>query len=160
MSLNNANASGLVRSLVDAEPEQVNQTVLDLRGYRSSAVPKLRKVLKGTWKTEDSERARLHARIALVEEDPSLIPDLIDDLTHSKNTYATYIGAALNRSKEPVQAQLISILRDSNQRLDERYRAGAVLADFKTMSGEWTELDHAVIADGLVSDDETYLTVA
>jgi formylglycine-generating enzyme required for sulfatase activity len=153
--------AGLVDTLTNAEPAQIPEIVKQL-----NANPQIVQVaeeylaprLATEAKTADEQRARLHARLASVARDPSLVEPLVEELVTGKVNYVLPIRQLLKPSAAKLSESLQSLLQDDKADPKRRFRAALALADYVPTSDEatWTESHRAFVAQQLVSSNAEF----
>jgi serine/threonine protein kinase/formylglycine-generating enzyme required for sulfatase activity len=103
-------------------------------------------------------QARLHARLASVSRDPSLVEPLLDEFFTAKETYLLPIRELLRPAAPKFRDSLVTMLRDEKVDRQRRFRAALALADYVPVADEafWTESDCALVAQQLVSSNAEY----
>ncbi|MFO0384286.1 MAG: protein kinase domain-containing protein [Pirellula sp.] len=153
--------AGLVDTLTNAEPTQIPEIVKQLNANPQVAqvaeeylAPKL--TVDG--KTPDDQRARLHARLASVARDPSLVEPLVDELLTRKADYILPIRQLLKPSVTKIRESLQGLLQDEKADPQRRFRAALALADYVPPSDKetWTESHQAFVAQQLVSSNAEF----
>ena len=86
---------GLVGRLVSAEPNQIPDIVKQLDANPQVASTFLSPLVSRTATTPDEKRSQLHARLAMVSRDPSLVDPLAEELLKGKVTYVAPIRQQL-----------------------------------------------------------------
>jgi serine/threonine protein kinase/formylglycine-generating enzyme required for sulfatase activity len=152
---------GLVDTLTNAEPAQIPQIVTQLNAdpqdaqvAREYLAPKL----TADGKTTDEQRARLHARLASVSRDSSLVEPLVDELLTGKVNYVLPIRQLLKPSVSKIRETLKSVLIDEKANPQRRFRAALALADYLPPSDEatWSESHRTFVAQQLVASNAEF----
>ncbi len=108
--------------------------------------------------TVDEKRSQLHARLAMVSRDKSLVEPLLEELLANK---VAYIGP-IRQQLRPYAGQLAeksrAILRDEKAGIQRRFRAALALADYvpESDADSWTEQDLQFVAGQLVVENSEF----
>ena len=111
---------GLIDSLVTAEPEQLPAIVELLDEKPELSASFLGPLVSAEAETPDEKRARLHASLATVSRDPSLLVGLKEELLTNKVAYVGPIRELLRPYADELSDEFWTILRNKN---DDRERA-------------------------------------
>ena len=143
---------GLVGTLLRAEPAQVPVIVKELESNQAVAAALLSPLILVDAKTVDERRSLLHARLAMVSRDKSLVEPLLEELLTSKVTYIGPIREQLRPYAGELTERLRAILRDNTADANRRFRAATALADFipQSESALWTDTDLQLVAEQLL----------
>jgi formylglycine-generating enzyme required for sulfatase activity len=149
---------GLVGRLVSAEPYQLPGIARELDGYPEVAETFLSPLLSARATTIDEHRAQLHARIASVSRDSSLIEPLVEELLTGRVTYVVPIRERLRPSTARLTERFRALLRDDKGDPQRRFRAALALADAMpdSAAAAWTEHELRFVAEQLVSANPEY----
>jgi eukaryotic-like serine/threonine-protein kinase len=144
---------GLVGQLIRADPNQLPEIVSLLAENPEVARPMLAPLLLTEAKTADEKRAQLHARLALVASDRSLLAELKEELLTCRVSYAGPIRALLRPYASELTDEYRKLLRDENASPESRFGAALALADFTpdSESASWTDPQLTFVARQLVS---------
>ncbi len=144
--------AGLVDTLTNAEPAQIPEIIKQLDANSEIAGEYLAPHLATEGKTLDEQRARLHARLASVARDPSLVEPLVEELLTGKVNYVLPIRQLLKPLAAKPSKLLKSVLIDEKADPLSRFRAALALADYVPSSDDttWTELNRTFVAQQLV----------
>jgi serine/threonine protein kinase/formylglycine-generating enzyme required for sulfatase activity len=144
---------GLVGRLVSAEPNQLKNVIEELDANAEIAATYLSPLLAKQAETLDEKRSQLHARMAAVARDKSLIEPLLEELLSNKVTYLGPIRQQLRLYAGDLSERLWAILRDETAAVDRRFRAAVALADYVPQSeaSSWSSEDLTFVARQLVS---------
>jgi serine/threonine protein kinase len=153
--------AGLVDTLTNAEPSQIPGIVKQLNAnpqVAQVAEEYLTPKLSADGKTPGEQRARLHARLASVARDPSLVDPLVEELLTGKESYVLPIRQLLRPSAAKVIESLQSLLQDEKADPKRRFRAALALADYVPPSDEatWSESHRTFVAKELVSSNAEF----
>ncbi len=143
---------GLVGRLVSAEPTQLSQIVKELDMNPEVATNFLSPLVSGDAKTIDERRSQLHARLATVSRDKSLVEPLLEELLTNKVAYIDPIRQQLRPYAGELIENLRAILRDEKAAPNRRFRAAVALADYipESEASSWTDQDLKFVAGQLV----------
>jgi hypothetical protein len=143
----------LVGRLVTAEPSQLPDIVKELDANPELAAKFLSPLVSKDAKTIDEKLTQLHARLALVSRDPSLIEPLVEDFLTSKVTYVLPIRQQLRAFASQLTERFREVLRDKHVTSQHRFRAALALADYvpESEATSWSEQDLRYVAEQLVS---------
>jgi formylglycine-generating enzyme required for sulfatase activity/ABC-type iron transport system FetAB ATPase subunit len=151
---------GLVGELENADPAQLLDIVKELDANPAMAATYLSPLLsqQNETLTPDDKRARLHARLATVSRDPSLVEPLVEELLNGKVTYVLPIRQLLRPSSATLTEKFRSLLRDENADAQRRFRAALALADYVPSSeaASWSDQDLKFVAAQLVSSNAEF----
>lgn len=153
---------GLVGRLKSADPTQVPEIVRELDANRAVAATYLSPLLSSEPKSMDEKRSRLHALLATVGRDKSLIEPLLEELlTNNKVAYIGPIRQQLRPYAGELTEKLWAILRDEKADANRRFRAATALAGYvpESESASWTESDLQFVAEQLVSTNADFQPV-
>jgi eukaryotic-like serine/threonine-protein kinase len=144
---------GLVGRLVSAEPNQLPSVIEELDKNSEIAATYLSPLLTKQAEMLDEKRSQLHARLASVARDKSLIEPLLEELLTNKVTYLGPIRQQLRPYAGELSGELWGILRDETALADRRFRAAVALADYVPQSeaSSWSSEDLTFVARQLVS---------
>ena len=152
---NAALASGLVESLAKSEPSQIPLLIEELDRVRWWAEPKLRQQLISTGESLTAKRTRLHAQMALVGRDSSLVAPLREEMLENHVSYVGPIRSILSPFASELRADLDAILHNPSEDTDDdrRFRAAIALAEYVPVSetNAWSESDLQFVAQELVT---------
>ena len=146
---------GLVGRLVSAEPTQIPDIVKQLDANPQVASTFLSPLVSQTATTLDEKRAQLHARLAMVARDSSLVDPLAEELLTGKVTYVLPIRQQLRPAATVLTEKFRGILPDEKADIPRRFRAALALADYvpESDAASWTEQDLKIVADQLVASN-------
>ena len=150
--------AGLVETLTKAEPREIPSIVQQLDGKSQLASEYLARYLTSEAKSLDQQRARLHARLASVSRDPSLVEPLLEEYFTTKETYLLPIRELLRPVATKLKDSLVTLLRDEKADSQRRFRAALALADYVPVTDDefWTASDCKFVAQQLVSSNAEY----
>jgi formylglycine-generating enzyme required for sulfatase activity len=149
---------GLVGRLVSAEPNQLPDIVKALDANPEVAAPFLSPLLSANATTPDEKRAQLHARLAIVSRDPSLVDPLVEELLLGKVTYVIPIRRQLRPAAIELTERFHDILGNETAEPQRRFRAALALADYipESEAASWSEQDLKFVAEQLVSSNAEF----
>ena len=149
---------GLVGQLVSAEPSQIPNIVRQLDLNPQVASTFLSPLLSRTATTQDEKRNQLHARLAMVSRDPSLVLPLAEELLTGKVTYVAPIRHQLRPAALALTEKFRGILRDAKADSQRRFRAALALADYvpESDAASWTEQELKIAAEQLVASNAEF----
>ena len=149
---------GLVGRLVSAEPNQLPDIVKELDANPEVAAAYLSPLLSQPGQTLDEKRSQLHARLATVARDPSLVEPLKEELLTGKVTYVMPIRQLLRPSSSTLTEQFRGELRNEKAEPQRRFRAALALADYipESEAASWSEQDLKFVAEQLVSSNAEF----
>ena len=149
---------GLVGRLVSAEPNQLPDIVKELDANREVAATFLSPLVSVNAQTPDEKRKQLHARLAMVSRDPSLVEPLAEELLTGKVTYVAPIRQQLRPAATQLAEKFRAILRDERAGAERRFRAALALADDvpEAQAALWTEQDLKLVAEQLVASNAEF----
>lgn len=147
---------GLVGRLVSAEPSQVPDVVAQLDANPELAATFLAPLASGKATTIEEKRSQLHARLAMVGRDPSLVEPLVEELFTAKVTYVPPIRQMLRPAAIQLAAQFRGLLRDEKADPQRRFRAALALADYAPEAASWNAPDLKFVAEQLVSSNAEF----
>ena len=152
---------GLVKQLVSADPNQIPSIVKQLDANHEVATRYLSPLVSADAKTIDEKRSRLHARLATVARDKSLVKPLLEELLTNKVAYIGPIREQLRPYAGELTEKLRAILRDDKAEANRRFRAAAALADYipESEAASWTEQDLQFMAGRLVLENPDFQSV-
>jgi formylglycine-generating enzyme required for sulfatase activity len=144
---------GLVSALIKAEPSQIPEIVKKLDANPGVASRYLAPLQAVNPTTPDQKRAQLHARLASVSRDPTLLEPIFEELLTAKVSYILPIRELLRPAASTLTDRLRSRLRDEKAPAERRFNAALALADYIPASepDAWTEADLKFVAEQLVS---------
>ena len=148
----------LVGRLVTAEPSQLPDIVKELDANPELAATFLTPLVTMDAKTIERKLAQLHARLAIVSRDPSLVEPLVEELLTGKVTYVLPIRQQLRVFASQLTERFRMLLRDKNAKSQRRFRAAFALADYvpESEAASWDEQDLRYVAEQLVSGNAEF----
>ncbi len=147
-------AFGLVRRVLVAETAQVPAIVGEMREYRTWVDPLLRTEYD---KAPDTSRQKLHAGLALLPVDASLVDYLYDRLLSAEPRDVPVIGDALAPHKDRLLDTLwAAVEKPEKGKESERLRAASALAQYDPDNPRWGMAGVLVDSD-LVLENPVFL---
>jgi formylglycine-generating enzyme required for sulfatase activity len=149
---------GLVNTLTSADPAQIPAIAKQLDAKAEIADGYLAPLVSGDATTPAQQRSKLHARMASVARDPSLVEPLTEELLAGKVNYVLPLRELLRPSAAKLGESMQSLLRDDKADPQRRFRAALALADYVPSSDEatWTESNRTFVAEQLVSSNAEF----
>jgi serine/threonine protein kinase/formylglycine-generating enzyme required for sulfatase activity len=149
---------GLVNTLTSADPAQIPAIAKQLDAKAEIADGYLALLVSGDATTPAQQRAKLHARMASVARDPSLVEPLTEELLAGKVNYVLPLRELLRPSAAKLSESLQNLLHDDKADPLRRFRAALALADNVPPSDEatWTESNRMFIAEQLVASNAEF----
>ena len=144
---------------MSAEPNQLPNIVKELDANPKVAATYLSPLLAANATTVDEKRAQLHARLALVSRDRTLIEPLLEELLTSKVVgYVGPIRQHLRPYAGELTEKLRAILRDEKAEALRRFHAAVALADYipDSEAASWSEPDMKFVAEQLVTSNAEF----
>ena len=146
---NDAEASRLVEGLLQADTSQVKVIIENLSDYRKWANDDLKVAFA---ESPDSSNARLHAALALLQEDKAVLPFLKERLL----TVSPVQFGPVRNFLEPQKTELVSgywkIATDGGQDSARRFQAASALASYDAENERWQDGEfREFVADHLVN---------
>lgn len=120
----------LVGQLMTAEPNKLSAIVKELDANPELTAIYLSPLVRTDAKTIEEKQSQLHARLATVSRDPSLIDPLVEELLTGKVTYVLPIREQLRTSMAQLTERFRNVLRDEHEDPQRRFRAALALADY------------------------------
>jgi len=147
-----------VAQLITAEPARVPEIVRQLDAAPELARELIAPLLKSEGNTIDQKRSKLHAQLAIVGRDASLVDPLVEELLSNKVAYLGPIREQLRPYAGELKEKLRAILRDDKAETNRRFRAAVALADYIPESevASWTEQDLQFVAGQLVVENAEF----
>ncbi len=149
---------GLVGRLVSAEPNQLPAIVKELDANPEVAATYLSPLLGANAKTVDEKRAQLHARLARVSRDRTLVEPLLEELLTNKVVYVGPIRQQLRPYGRELTEKIRAILHDGKAETNRRFRAAVALVDRvpESGAGSWSEQELKFVAEQLVTSNAEF----
>lgn len=157
--VNRAEVRGEVEQLLTAEPREIPKTVEKLDQRPQIAAEFLAPYLKIQPKDLKEKQILLHARLASVGNDPSLVEPLAEELLTSKETYIQPIREILKPYAVQVTDKFKSVLQDEKADVARRFRAGIALAGLQPEASNFRDADRKLMVDQLVTSNAEFQPV-
>lgn len=146
-------ARTLVDQLVTAGDDGVLQTSAQLRAYLPWARAQLSDLTNSAGENDTDRKKSLHARIALVTEDPSQVPALLDSLLTESVSYFGPIRDALYDVRADIAETLWNVVHDDREDANRRLRAAIALARYQPDSKLWQPSDYEFLASHILLEN-------
>jgi eukaryotic-like serine/threonine-protein kinase len=152
---------GLVNQLVSADPNQVPAIIEQLDRTPETAATFLTPLVSLAPTTPDEKRSQLHARLAQVSRDPSLVQPLTEELLTNKVSWLGPIRHQLRPYATELTGTFREILHNENSESQRRFRAALALASYvpESDTASWTEKTLQFVADQLVASNAEFQPV-
>ncbi|HEX7445992.1 MAG TPA: bifunctional serine/threonine-protein kinase/formylglycine-generating enzyme family protein [Pirellulales bacterium] len=137
-----------IELLCKAEPAAIPLILENLRPFRSEVMPRLR-ALRARGDLQAEERLRLD--LALLEDDPTRLDDLVEALLACKHDDFPVLRDRLQPYAASFVERLWQTLHDEQGDAAVRFRAGLALAGYQPQSDHWTESDGVFLAKTLLT---------
>lgn len=134
--------------LCNAEPAAIPLILENLRPFRDEVLPRLR-ALRARGDLPPEERLRLD--LALLDDDPTRLPDLVDALLACKHDDFPVMRDRLKPYIESFADRLWQTLHDERVDAAVRFRAGLALAGYQPDADRWTPDDGVFLARTLLT---------
>ena len=131
-----AEATRLVEGLLQADTSQVKTIIGNLTDYRQYAKDDLSKAFT---ESPDESNAKLHAALATLPEDDSMLPFLTDRLLTVSPMQFEYVRDLLADHKTDLIAGYWNIAKDSSQDPARRFQAACALANLDPDNEHWLD---------------------
>ena len=146
---NDAEATRLVEGLLHADISQVQTTIENLADYRSWAKDDLAAALADS---PDVSNAKLHAALAMLSEDDSVLGFLKDRLLTVSPVQFAYVRDLIDDHKESVIDDYWTLAKDIQQDPARRFQAACALATYDPKNEHWQDGEfREFVADHLVN---------
>jgi formylglycine-generating enzyme required for sulfatase activity len=122
-----ADSANLVQRLIDADISQAPRIIADMQGYSRWTKPKLLAIVQDPQRTE---KARLHARMALLPMDQSQLDYLYERCLGAGLPEFLILRDFLQQYQHDFILQLWRLLQDPGSSKERRFRAGLALAKY------------------------------
>ena len=138
-------ASALVQSLLAANTADVADLVGEIDAHQKWANPLLRQLIDSA---DATPKQKLHARLALLKDDPSQADDVLGQLLSAQVEEVPVIITLLKPHKERVERRLWETVKSGAS--SARLRAAAALAAYEPQNADWQNV-RSDVATALVS---------
>jgi len=140
----------LVQGLLASKEERIGEFLQELQRNQPWGQSELAAVLASPANDSEQQRRHLHARLALVQDDPTQVAALLESLLTAEYTYVEPIVQALQPYRHLADAALWQTLHDLSTSSDRRFRAGLALAAYCPADGRWQAQDDEFLVEKLV----------
>ena len=140
-----AEATRLVEGLLQADTSQVKAIIENLTGYREYAKDDLQKAFA---ESPDDSNTKLHAALAMLPEDQSVLPFLKERLLTVSPAQFQFVRDLLSGRKDELVAGYWEIATDSSQAPARRFQAACAVASFDSDNEHWQEANFARFVAG------------
>ena len=145
---NDAEAARLVDGLVQADTAQVPAIIETLAEYRVWASDDLQKAFDESAKKSNS---KLHAALAMLPDDQSVLPFLKDRLLTVTAQQFEVVRNSLADYKDQLVPYYWNIATDTHEDADRRFQAASALASYDRANTQWQDLSFGnFVSDHLV----------
>ena len=142
-------ATGLVEGLLQADTSQVHAIIGKLTDYQAWANEDLQIAFANS---PEESNAKLHAALAIVAEDSSVLPFLKDRLLSVSPVQFGYVRELLDDHKSRFVPDYWMIVKDEDQNSARRFQAACALAKYDPDNDYWQDHEYReFISDFLVS---------
>jgi serine/threonine protein kinase len=143
-----AEATRLVDGLVKADTSQVKSIIVDLAEYRQYAKDDLSKEFS---ESPDDSNAKLHAALALLTQDDSVLPFLKERLLTVSPMQFEHVRNLLADHKTALIADHWEIAKDGRQAPARRFQAACALATFDPENEHWLDEEFSTFLVGYIT---------
>ncbi|REJ87172.1 MAG: hypothetical protein DWQ34_25680 [Planctomycetota bacterium] len=133
---NDAEATRLVEGLLHADTSQVKAILENLSDYQEYAKDDLRKAIA---ESPDDSNAKLHATLAMLPQDDSMLPFLRERLLTIAPQQFEHVRDLLDDYKAELTADYWSIAKNSDLPTSRRFQAACALAGYDRNSERWQD---------------------
>ncbi len=133
---NDAEATRLVEGLLQADTSQVKTIIGNLNDYREYGKDDLSKAFA---ESSDDSNAKLHAALAMVSDDNSVLPFLKERLLTVSPAQFQSVRDLLADHKAGLVADYWQISKDSGQAPARRFQAACALANYDPDNEHWQD---------------------
>jgi len=149
---------GLVAQLLTADPNQIPDIVRQLDASPGVAEKFLAPLLIAPTETPDQRRTRLHAQLASVSRNPSLVESLKEELLTCRVPYIAPLRELLKPYSGRLKSEFVDLLQDETATKERRFAAALALADYlsKVEIEALTESELTFVALQLVSSNAEF----
>ena len=157
--LHKAEATRLIEGLLTADTAQVGASLISLKDFRSWADPQLKKVFQDS---PAESNARLHAGLALLADDQTADPAVLDFLRERLLTVTRGQFGPIRKLLEPRKTELTSaywkLVTDDQQPAGRRFHAACALAGFDATHAIWNDANFTkFVAEQLVAVNPVFV---
>lgn len=144
-----AEATRLVNGLLQADTSQVASIIADLEDYRTWANDDLATAINGS---DDGSNAKLHAALATLPQDDSVLPFLKERLLTVSPFQFEHVRNLLEPRSTDLTSDYWKLVSDKGADPSRRFQAATALASFDPENEQWREAELAqAISNHLVS---------
>jgi serine/threonine protein kinase/formylglycine-generating enzyme required for sulfatase activity len=136
----------LIDQLITSDIEAVPQVLSDLKGFGSSADPKLADIIRAP---TSSDKAKLRATLGLSVLHPSHVEDLCGYMLDAEPRELVVIRDVLDPHKQKLVSLLWTVVKQPKKGKEHRLRAAAALAKYAPKDSQWGNV-HVQVANDLV----------
>ena len=140
-----AEATRLVEGLLQADTSQVKAIIGNLADYRQYAKDDLQKAFA---ESPDDSNAKLHAALAMLPQDQSVLPFLKERLLTVSPAQFQFVRDLLSGPKDKLVAGYWEVATDTSQTPAQRFQAGCALASFDPHNELWQDKQFAQFITG------------
>jgi hypothetical protein len=133
---NDVEATRLVEGLLQADTSQVKTIIGNLADYREYANDDLGKAFTAS---PDDSNAKLHAALAIVPDDNSVLPFLKERLLTVSPMQFEHVRSLLHEHNADLVADYWQISNDSGQDPAQRFQAACALASYDAENEHWQD---------------------
>jgi formylglycine-generating enzyme required for sulfatase activity len=150
--------AGLVNQLLTADPKDIPKIVEQLETKPKLSAEFIAPVLQSKAESVETRRQLLHARMATVAHDATLVDPLVDELMNGQVNYIIPIRQLLKPHATAITEKMRAILIDQNAQPQKRFRAALFIADYVPETDEslWTQGNLKLIAEQLVESNPEF----
>ncbi|MDG2219778.1 MAG: SUMF1/EgtB/PvdO family nonheme iron enzyme [Rubripirellula sp.] len=129
-----AEATRLVEGLLRAETSQVNAVISNLAEYRKFADDDLSRAFTDS---PDQSNAKLHAALAMLAEDQSVLPFLKERLLTVSPAQFSSVCDLLSGHQSELASDYLKIATDPGEETARRFQAACALANYDANNAVW-----------------------
>ncbi|QDV43398.1 Serine/threonine-protein kinase PknB [Stieleria neptunia] len=133
-----AEAKQIVKGLFQADTSQVQTIIGNLSNYRRLVEDDLSKAFDGA---PENSNAKLHAALAMLPDDPSVLPFLKQRLLTVAPTQFGFVRDLLLEHKQELVLTYWEIALESSEEPKRRFQAACALASFDPENEQWQTRD-------------------
>ncbi|HEX7380162.1 MAG TPA: bifunctional serine/threonine-protein kinase/formylglycine-generating enzyme family protein [Pirellulales bacterium] len=137
-----------VELLSNAEAPAIGMILDDLRPFHAEIAPRLRAKLA---RDDLAPHERMRLNLALIDDDPSLLPELVESLLTCADGDFAVLRDRLRPHVAQFEDRLWRTLHDGKAAAAARSRAGLALAAYAPESANWTPDDAAFLAHAMLT---------
>jgi serine/threonine protein kinase/formylglycine-generating enzyme required for sulfatase activity len=137
-------AESAVQRLLDVDTADVPRILPELDRHRRNAEPLLWSIANAP---ERPPRSQLHARMALLPENPELAESVADAALTAEPGHMAALAGSLRPYRMPLSGRLWGLLEDGDETAGRRLRAACLLAMLDPDSTRWAGVAAPTVAD-------------